>query len=153
MATLRKERQACAISTVAWFFGEKRVPQIATRVEQVSEWITMSTPGAEFVRSGGKRLPLWQKTPDAGTKRQDQCLPLFARFLKRAGSRAHQGSGKRQTPAPPWMALCSTRRRSPTTSPGIWKCKHGRSGWALAQFGHGERYLSSPILPSRPGLN
>ena len=35
------ETQACAISTVAWFFGEKRVPQIATRVEQISEWITM----------------------------------------------------------------------------------------------------------------
>ena len=32
--------QACAISTVAWFFGEKRVPQTAARVEQVSEWIT-----------------------------------------------------------------------------------------------------------------
>ena len=60
----------------------------------------MSTQGAEFVRSGRKRLPFWQKTPDAGTKRQVQSLPLSARFWKRAGSRAHQGSGKRQTPAP-----------------------------------------------------
>ena len=32
---------ACAISTVARFFCEKRVPQIAARVEQVSEWITL----------------------------------------------------------------------------------------------------------------
>ena len=30
-----------AISTVTWFFGEKRVPQTATIVERVSEWITM----------------------------------------------------------------------------------------------------------------
>ena len=41
MGTVMGKTQACAISTVAWFFGEKRVPQIATRVEQISEWITM----------------------------------------------------------------------------------------------------------------
>ena len=47
--------QACAISTVPWFFGEKRVPQIATRVEQISESITM------WRRSGKRQTPvlLW----------------------------------------------------------------------------------------------
>ena len=41
MGTVIGKTQACAISTVARFLGEKRVPQAATRVEQVSEWITM----------------------------------------------------------------------------------------------------------------
>ena len=41
MGTVMSKTQACAISTVAWFFVERRVPQTATRVEQVSEWITM----------------------------------------------------------------------------------------------------------------
>ena len=40
----------------------------------------MSTQGEEFVRSGGKRLPLWQETPDAGTKLQVQYQPPFARW-------------------------------------------------------------------------
>ena len=31
--------QACPITTVAWFFGAKCVPQTAARVEQISEWI------------------------------------------------------------------------------------------------------------------
>ena len=38
MGTVMGKTQACA---VAWFFGERRVPQIAARAEQVSEWITM----------------------------------------------------------------------------------------------------------------
>ena len=59
--------------------------------------VSMSIQGAEFVRSEGKRLPLWQQTTDAGTKRQVQPLPPFARCRRRAGSRAHQFSGKRQT--------------------------------------------------------
>ena len=68
MGTVMGKTQACAISTVAWFVGERRVPQIAARVEQVSECITMwrgfhVTQGAESVRSGGKRLPFWQMTP------------------------------------------------------------------------------------------
>ena len=41
MSMVMGETQACATSTVAWFFGEMRVPQNATRIEQVSEWITM----------------------------------------------------------------------------------------------------------------
>ena len=97
MGTVLGKTQVCAISTVAWFFDKKRVPQTATRVDQVSE----STQSAEFVRSGGENSPSLAKDPDAGTKRQVQSLPLSDRFWKRAGNRAHQGSGKRQTPAPP----------------------------------------------------
>ena len=41
MGTVMRKTRACAISIVAWFFGERRVPQIAARVEQISEWITM----------------------------------------------------------------------------------------------------------------
>ena len=58
--------------------------------------VSVSTQGAEFARSGGKGLPFWQETPDAGTKLQVQSLPPCARCLRRAGSRAHQVSG--QTP-------------------------------------------------------
>ena len=90
MGTVGKT-QACAISTVAWFFGERRVPQIATRVEQVSEWITMwrgfnVDTGAEFVRSGRKPPLCWRRIPDAGTKRHVRSLQLSARFLE-AGSK------------------------------------------------------------------
>ena len=41
MGTVMGKTQACAISTVAGFFGEKRVPRTAARVERVGEWITM----------------------------------------------------------------------------------------------------------------
>ena len=41
MGTVMGKTRACVISTVAWFFGERRVPQIAARVEQISEFITM----------------------------------------------------------------------------------------------------------------
>ena len=41
MDTVMGKTRACTVSTVALFFGSKRVPHVATRVEQVSEWITM----------------------------------------------------------------------------------------------------------------
>ena len=41
MDTVMGKTRAGAVSTDASFFGTKRVPQVATRVEQVSEWITM----------------------------------------------------------------------------------------------------------------
>ena len=41
MDTVMDRTRACAVSTVALFFETKRVPQVATRVEQVSQWITM----------------------------------------------------------------------------------------------------------------
>ena len=48
----------------------------------------MSAQGAEFERSGEKRLPLWEKTTEDGTKRQTQSLPPSVQYWKRAGSRA-----------------------------------------------------------------
>ena len=41
MGTTMSRTQACAISTVAGFFGINRVPRIASRVEQSTVWITM----------------------------------------------------------------------------------------------------------------
>ena len=41
LGTVMGKTQPCAISTVSWFSSEKRVPQIAARVEHVGEWITM----------------------------------------------------------------------------------------------------------------
>ena len=41
LGTVLGKTQACSITTVAWFFGVKRVPQTAARVEQISEWISM----------------------------------------------------------------------------------------------------------------
>ena len=38
LGTVFGKTQACSITTVAWFFGVKRVPQTAARVEQISEW-------------------------------------------------------------------------------------------------------------------
>ena len=73
----------------------------------------------------GKRLPLWQKTTEDGTKRQAQSLPPSVQYWKRAGSRAHQVSGKRQKPVLLWVGLCS-RRRSSKVSPRIWKRKCGK---------------------------
>ena len=122
MGTMVGRTQACAISTVAWFFGERRVPQTAARVQQVSEWI-------------------WQVTSDAGTKRQVQSLPFSARFWKRAGSQAHQVSGKGQTSVPLLTAFCSTRRRSSTVFLQTYgNADMEKSGWALAQCRYGERY-------------
>ena len=41
LGTVLGKTQACPITTVAWFFGVKRVPQTAAKVEQISEWISM----------------------------------------------------------------------------------------------------------------
>ena len=40
MGTTKGKTQACAISTVAWFFRINRAPQITTSVERILEWIT-----------------------------------------------------------------------------------------------------------------
>ena len=153
MGTVISKTQACAISTVPKFFVERRVPQIAARVEQVSEWITMwrGCNVAEFVRSGGSRLPFWQMTPNAGTKLPVQSLPLFARCWRLVGSQAHQVSGKRQTAMPLLTALCSTKCRSSTVSPVIWKCKYGKERLGTRSVQVWRRSL--PMLPIRPGLS
>ena len=41
LGTVLGKTQACPVTTVARFFGVKRVPQTAARVEQISEWISM----------------------------------------------------------------------------------------------------------------
>ena len=41
LGTVLGKTQACPITTVAWFFGVKRVPQTAARGEQISERIPM----------------------------------------------------------------------------------------------------------------
>ena len=41
LGTVLGKTQACPITTVAWFFGVKRAPQTAARVEQISEWISI----------------------------------------------------------------------------------------------------------------
>ena len=41
LGTVLGKTQACPITTVAWFFGVKRLPRTAARVEQISEWISM----------------------------------------------------------------------------------------------------------------
>ena len=69
-----------------------------------------------------KKAPILARNPRRWNQLQGQSLPPFARW-RLAGSRAHQVSGKRQTPVPLWAALCSTRRKSSTVSPVTWKCK------------------------------
>ena len=101
----------------------------------------MSTQGAEFVRSGGKRLPLWQKTRDAGTKRQVQSQATICSVL--------EGSWKPSTPgfwqAPDASASLGWRfvRQGADHRQllqGYGNANMEKSGWALAQFGHGERH-------------
>ena len=116
MGTVMGKTRACAISIVAWFFGERRVPQIAARVEQISEWITMwrgfDVGTRRRIRKVWRKRPLvWQKTTVGGIKRQAQSLQPSVQYWKRAGSRALQVFGKQQKPVLLWMELCSTRRR------------------------------------------
>ena len=149
--------QPCAVSTVAWFFCEKRVPQTATRVEHVSEWITMwrgfNVDTRRRIRKvWGKRPPLWQNTTVGGIKRQVQSLPPFALCWRRAGIRAHQVSGKRQKPVLLWIELCSTSRRSSTVPPRLWKCKCGKERLGIRSV-RAWRKVAPPTLPRRPGLN
>ena len=97
MGTVVGRTQACPISTVAWFFGEKRVPQTATRVEQISEWITTwrgfnVTQGAEFVRAG---------TLDGALFNKAQIIDSFSKHMemqtwKKSGRTSAQfGHGER----------------------------------------------------------
>ena len=98
----------------------------------------MSTQGAKFVRSAGKRLPFWQETPDAGTKLQFQSLPPFARCWSRAGSRAHQVSGRRQSYSGRHFVQHGADHRQ--FLQGYGNANMEKSGWAFAQCGYGERY-------------
>ena len=104
--------------------------------------VSMSTQGAEFVRSGGKRLPLWQKTPDTGTKPQ---APISATNLlgcwRRVGSRAHQVFWQAPDDSATLDgALFNKAQIIDSFSRGYGHANVEKSGRASAQFGHGERY-------------
>ena len=119
MGTVMGKTHACAISTVAWFFGEKRVPQTATRVEQVSEWITMwrgsmSTQGAEFRKVWRKKAPILAKDPRRWNQAADPISATICSVLE-AG----------------WK---------PSTPEGSANANMEKSGWAFAQCWYGERY-------------
>ena len=84
MGTVMGKTQACAISTVAWFFGGKRVAQTAARVEQVSEWISMwrgfNVDTKRRIRKvWRKKVPILARD---GTKLQVQSLPTICSVLE-----------------------------------------------------------------------
>ena len=91
--------RACAISTVAWFFGERRAPQIAARVEQICEWITM-----------------W-KGFDVGTRRR-----ICKVWVKKATSLAKDHYRWNQSTGPISATICSVLEAGwkPST-PGFWQ--------------------------------
>ena len=107
MDTVMGKTQACASSTVAWFFGEKRVPQTATRVEQVSEWMTMwrgfiVDTRCKIRKVWRKRLLFCQETPTLEPSyRSNLCHRLLGvggwleaehtRFLANARRQCHYG--------------------------------------------------------------
>ena len=131
LGTVLGKTQACPISTVAWFFGAKRVPQTAARVEQISEWISLwrncNVDTRRRIRQVcRKKAPCWPVTPVAGIKLQDLSPPPSALFWKPDGNRAHRVFGRHWMAVPLWMALCSTRRRLLTVFPVKWRCKHGK---------------------------
>ena len=91
--------RACAISTVAWFFGERRVPQIAARDEQISEWITV-----------------WRGS-DVGTRRRIRKV-----WGKKAPSLAKDHRRWNQATGPITATTCSVLEAGwkPST-PGFWQ--------------------------------
>ena len=67
-------------------------PQTPAKVKWITMWrgFQCRDKGAEFSRSGGKRLPFGRVTPNGGTKLQVQSQPPYARYWTLAGSQAHQ---------------------------------------------------------------
>ena len=137
MGTVMGKTQACAISTVAWFFGGKRVPQTATRVEQVSEWITMWR-GFNVVWE--KEAPILTKDPQTlePSCRPNLCHHLvgvgggleaeYTRFLVSARRQCFSGWRFVQQGADHRQFL-----------QGYGYANMEKCDWAFAQFGHGER--------------
>ena len=126
------------------FSVKSGVPQIATSVEQVGEWITMcrgfNVDTRRRIRKVWRKIaPILANDPSAGAKRQVQSLPLSARVWKRTGSRVRQVSSRLWTPELPSTALCSMWCRLSTISPEMWRCNHGRKRLGT-QRRHGDRY-------------
>ena len=115
-------------------------------------WLSTLAQDAEFVGSGVKSHQFWQMIPVAGVKRLVQSPPPFVRFWKRAGCRARQVSGRRQTPVLPSTSLCAMWRRLSAVSPETWRSNCGskrlgtRSAMAWSK-------VSQPILPRKPGIS
>ena len=67
LGTVLGKTQACPFTTVAWFFGVKRVPQTAARVEQISEWIEWRNCNVDtrrrIRRFGRKKAPMLAGSP------------------------------------------------------------------------------------------
>ena len=105
LGTVLGKTQACPITTVAWFFGVKRVPQTAARVEQISEWISMwrnCNVDAESADFGGKGPHVGWKSPSLesgyGTYLRHHLLGVgsrmeaeLTRFLAVTGWQRHSG--------------------------------------------------------------
>ena len=110
LGTVLGKTQACPITTVAWFFGVKRVPQTAARVEQISEWISMWRNCNVDTRRRIRRF--WRKKAPmlAGNPR---------RWNQATGPISANGSATLD-------GASLTRRRSSTVSPVTWRCKHGK---------------------------
>ena len=157
LGTVLGKTQACPITTVAWFFGVKRVPQTAARVEQISEWISMwrtcnVDTRRRIRRFWRKKAPCWPEIPVAGIRLRDLSLPPSARCWKPVGSRAHRVLGSHGMAAPLWTAPCLTRRRPSTVSPVIWRCKHGKQPPGILPVPVW-RKVSSQISPRKPDLS
>ena len=157
LGTVLGKTQACPITTVAWFFGVKRVPQTAARVEQISEWISMwrncnVETKRRIRRFWRKKATMLARNPVAGIRLRDLSLPPSARCWKPDGSRAHQVFGSHPMAAPLWTAPCLTRRRSSTVSPVTWRRKHGRQRPSILPVPVW-RKVSSQISPRKPDLS
>ena len=154
LGTVLGKTQACPITTVAWFFGVKRVPQTAARVEQISEWISMWRNCNVDTR---RRIRIfWRKKAPmlAGNPRRwNQATgPISATICSVLESRAHQVFGSHRMAAPLWTAPCLTRRRSSTVSPVTWRCKHGKQRPGILPVPVW-REVSSQISPRKLGLS
>ena len=142
MGTVIGKTQACATSTAAWFFGEKRWPQTATRVEQVREW------WRGFNVDARRRIrKVWGKKSHFGKRPQTLepsyrpilCHHLFGvgggleaeytRLLASARRQCYSGWRFVQQGADHRQFLL-----------GYGNANMEKSGWAFAQFGHGKRY-------------
>ena len=98
LGTVMGKTQACLNYTVAWFFGGKRVPQTATRVEQVSEWITMWR---------GFNVDTRRRTRKAWMKK----APILARDPRRWN----------QAAGPISATICSVLEAGWKKSKGVWQ--------------------------------
>ena len=102
LGTVLGKTQACPISTVAWFFGVKRGPQTAARVEQISEWISMSRNCNVDTRRRIRKF--WRKE-----------APMLASNPRRW----NQATG-------PISAICSVLEAGwKPSSPGFWQSPDG----------------------------